>query len=96
MLAELQRKVATSSRNYNDDFQKPRFGKNMAGEAVQLKEMTYHEVLLRMVELMFITARGVWIDKSLQTLTGDFIRRVEERFATKTGSGFVLSDWRRP
>ncbi|KUL87287.1 hypothetical protein ZTR_03300 [Talaromyces verruculosus] len=93
MLAELQKKSSYIIKKLNDDFQKPWFGKNTAGEAVQLKEMTYHEVLLRMVELMFITARGVWIDKSLQTLTGDFIRRVEERFATKTGSGFVLSDY---
>lgn len=93
MITELQKKSSYIIKKLNDDFQKPWFGKNTAGEAVQLKEMTYYEVLLRMTELMFISARGVWIDKSLQTLTGDFIRRVEERFATKISSGFILSDY---
>ncbi|KAE8554462.1 hypothetical protein EYB25_003001 [Talaromyces marneffei] len=92
MVAELEKRSAYIIKKLNADFQKPWFGKNTAGEAVQLKQMTYHEVVVRMVELMYISARGVWIDPSLQTLTGDFIRRVEERFATNTNNGFILSD----
>lgn len=93
MVAQLQKKSSWIIKKLNDDFQKVWFGKNTEGEAVLLKEMTYHEVLFRMVELMYISASGVWIDKSLQTLTGDFVRRVEERFATNIDSGFVLSDY---
>ncbi|KAK9235158.1 acyl transferase domain-containing protein [Lipomyces kononenkoae] len=93
MVATLQERSSYIIKKLNDDFQKVWFGKNTAGEAVLLKEMTYHEVVARMVELMYISARGVWIDKSWKTLTGDFIRRVEERFATSSGSGFVLSDY---
>ncbi len=68
-------------RRLNDDFQKPWFGRTISGRAVDLDEMTYGEVICRMVELMFIRHQGRWIDKSLAKLTGDFIRRVEQRFA---------------
>ncbi len=68
-------------RRLNDDFQKPWFGRTTSGRAVDLDEMTYGEVICRIVELMFIRHQGRWIDKSLAKLTGDFIRRVEQRFA---------------
>ncbi|KFY15817.1 hypothetical protein V492_01746 [Pseudogymnoascus sp. VKM F-4246] len=90
---ELERKSAYIIKKLNEDFQKVWFGRNTAGEAVLLKDMTYHEILVRMVELMYISDIGMWIDKSLQILTGDFIRRVEERFATSISSGFILSDY---
>ena len=72
-------------RNYiikklNDDFQKVWFGRNAAGTAVDLEDMTYAEVVHRMVDLMFVKHESRWIDDSLKRLTGDFIRRVEERF----------------
>lgn len=72
-------------RNYiiqklNDDFQKVWFGQNAAGNAVDLEDMTYAEVVHRMVDLMYVKHESRWIDDSLKRLTGDFIRRVEERF----------------
>ena len=72
-------------RNYiiqklNDDFQKVWFGRNAAGNAVDLEDMTYAEVVHRMVDLMYVKHESRWIDDSLKRLTGDFIRRVEERF----------------
>lgn len=92
-LAELKKKSGYIIKKLNQDFQKVWFGKNTAGDAVLLKEMTYYEVILRMIELMYISSSGLWIDKSLQLLTGDFIRRVEERFATSINSRFILSDY---
>ncbi|KAF4637609.1 hypothetical protein G7Y89_g486 [Cudoniella acicularis] len=92
-VAELEKKSSYIIKRLNEDFQKVWFGKNTAGEAVLLKEMTYREVLLRMIELMYISARGVWIDKSLQILTGDFIRRVEERFVKSIDSRSILPDY---
>ena len=67
-------------RRLNDDFQKPWFGRNASGKAVELHEMTYGEVIIRMVELMYIPKQKRWIDKSLARFTGDFIRYVEQRF----------------
>ncbi|KAI1106180.1 fatty acid synthase beta subunit [Jackrogersella minutella] len=69
-------------RKLNADFQKPWFGRTASGKAVDLEEMTYAEVVSRMVELMFIKHQKRWVDQSLARLTGDFIRYVEQRLAT--------------
>ena len=73
-------------KKLNDDFQKVWFGRNKAGETVDLEDMTYGEVVRRMVELDVRQAR-VSLDRqpSYDRLTGDFIRRVEERFTFSSG-----------
>ncbi|PWY85638.1 fatty acid synthase beta subunit [Aspergillus eucalypticola CBS 122712] len=85
-------------RNYiiqklNDDFQKVWFGRNAAGETVDLEDMTYTEVVHRMVDLMYVKHESRWIDESLKKLTGDFIRRVEERFTTTEGQPSLLQNY---
>ncbi|KAJ5275799.1 hypothetical protein N7524_001952 [Penicillium chrysogenum] len=85
-------------RNYiikklNDDFHKVWFGRNAAGETVDLEDMTYAEVVRRMVDLMYIKHESRWIDPSLKRLTGDFIRRVEERFTTAQGQASLLQSY---
>ncbi|MCJ1317053.1 beta subunit of fatty acid synthetase [Xylographa vitiligo] len=77
----------------NDDFQKVWFGRNEAGEVVDLEDMTYGEVVRRMVDLMYVKHESRWIDPSLQRLTGDFIRRVEERFTKKPGQPSLLQSY---
>ena len=69
----------------NDDFQKVWFGRNTAGETVDLEDMTYAEVVHRMVDLMYVKHQSRWIEVSLRNLTVDFIRRVEERFTVGSG-----------
>ncbi|KAL3448862.1 acyl transferase domain-containing protein [Aspergillus insuetus] len=85
-------------RNYiikklNDDFHKVWFGRNSAGETVDLEDMTYAEVVHRMVDLMYVKHESRWIDESLKKLTGDFIRRVEERFTTTEGRASLLQNY---
>lgn len=85
-------------RNYiikklNDDFQKVWFGRNAAGQAVDLEDMTYAEVVHRMVDLMYVKHESRWIDHSLKRLTGDFIRRVEERFTSADGKPSLLQSY---
>ncbi|KAJ6624064.1 fatty acid synthase [Mycena sp. CBHHK59/15] len=66
----------------NKDFSKPWFGWKKDGSvAKELGDMTYEEVVLRMVRLMFVSHEQRWVDISLRNLTGDWLRRVEERFA---------------
>jgi fatty acid synthase subunit beta len=77
---ELKKNREYIIKKLNDDFQKVWFGRNKAGETVDLEDMTYGEVVRRMVDLMYVKHESRWIDKSYETLTGDFIRRVEERF----------------
>ncbi|KAI9314935.1 fatty acid synthase [Dichotomocladium elegans] len=67
-------------KRLNADFQKVWFGKKKNGDVADLQEMTYTEVVYRMVELMYIKLEERWIDISLRNLVGDFLRRVEERF----------------
>ncbi|BDD63834.1 beta subunit of fatty acid synthetase [Monascus purpureus] len=92
-LPELKKLRGYIIKKLNDDFQKVWFGRNAAGEAVDLEEMTYAEVVHRMVELMYVKAEARWIDDSLKRLTGDFIRRIEERFTTAEGQPSLLQNY---
>jgi len=72
----------------NRDFAKPWFGwKKNGSVARDLGDMTYEEVFLRMVRLMYVAHQNRWIDISLRNLTGEWLRRVEERFAGVNGGG---------
>ncbi|KAJ4305320.1 beta subunit of fatty acid synthetase [Kalmusia sp. IMI 367209] len=73
----------------NNDFQKVWFGQNKHGESVDLEDMTYAEVVQRMVDLMYVKHQSRWIDQSLKRLTGDFIRRVEERFSKSNSESLI-------
>lgn len=90
---ELKKQREYIIKKLNDDFQKVWFGRNEAGEVVDLEDMTYGEVIMRMVDLMYVKHESRWIDPSLQRLTGDFIRRVEERFTKKPGQISVLQSY---
>ncbi|KAF8577776.1 fatty acid synthase [Ramaria rubella] len=66
----------------NKDFSKPWFGEKKDGTVVyDLGDMTYEEVTLRLLRLMFVSHQSRWIDITLRNLMGDWLRRVEERFA---------------
>lgn len=62
----------------NADFAKPWFGRDSKGQVVDLEEMTYLDVLMRLVGLMHI-AQTRWIDESYVDLTMTVARRWLER-----------------
>lgn len=80
-------------KKLNADFQKVWFGCNKAGDAVDLEDMTYGEVVRRMVDLMYVRHEARWIDPSFIRLTGDFIHRVEERFTSTPGQPSRLQSY---
>lgn len=92
-VAELKKNRTHIIKKLNDDFQKVWFGKNSAGETCDLDEMTYGEILRRLVELMYVEHQSRWIDPTFRKFTGDFIRRVEERFTSVSGNAYVLQDY---
>lgn len=92
-IAELKKNRSYIIKKLNDDFQKVWFGKNSAGETCDLDEMTYGEILRRLVELMYVKHQSRWIDPTFRKFTGDFIKRVEERFTSVTGNAYVLQDY---
>jgi len=49
--------------------------------------MTYEETVLRLIRLMYVAHEDRWLDLSLYNLTGDWLRRVEERFAGINSGG---------
>lgn len=78
-------------KRLNADFQKVWFGKKKNGDVVDLQEMTYVEVVNRMIELMYIKHEHRWIDITLRNLVGDFLRRIEERFSEKEATSTLQS-----
>ncbi|KAF4203473.1 hypothetical protein CNMCM8927_008618 [Aspergillus lentulus] len=67
-------------RKLNEDFAKPWFGRNHEGEVVDLAQMTYLEILHRLVDLMYVPQKKCWIDPSYSVLVRDFVARTLERF----------------
>ncbi|TPX39930.1 hypothetical protein SeMB42_g06180 [Synchytrium endobioticum] len=76
----------------NADYQKPYFGRKADGRVADLHEMTYKEVAERMVELMYIRHQNRWLDVSLRNLTGDFLRRTEERFSVDEAPSMIQTN----
>ncbi|KDN47732.1 hypothetical protein K437DRAFT_273590 [Tilletiaria anomala UBC 951] len=76
----------------NADFQKPWFPQHLDGKPAQgVEEMTYEEVIRRMLRLLYISRCNRWVDPSLRNLMGDWLRRVEERFAGIETAGKKVS-----
>jgi fatty acid synthase subunit beta len=92
-IPELKKMREYIIQKLNDDFQKVWFGRNTAGESVDLEDMTYIEVVQRMVDLMYIKHESRWIEVSLRNLTVDFMRRVEERFSAGKGKASVIQSY---
>ncbi|THH15787.1 hypothetical protein EW146_g4747 [Bondarzewia mesenterica] len=75
-------------KKLNKDYAKPWFGWKKDGSVVEdIGDMTYEETVLRLVRLMYVAHQERWIDLSLRNMTGDWLRRVEERFAGVNGGG---------
>ena len=65
----------------NRNFAKPWFAQKKDGTVVKdLGDLTYEEMVVRLVCLMYVKRQSRWIDISLRNLLGDRLRRVEERF----------------
>lgn len=92
-VAELKKSREYIIEKLNDDFQKVWFGCNKAGKAVDLEDMTYAEVVRRLVDLLYVKHQSRWIDPSFKRLTGDFIHRVEERFTATAGKPSLLQSY---
>jgi fatty acid synthase subunit beta len=70
-------------KRLNADFAKPWFGQNSKGEPVEVSEMTYIEVLRRLVSLMYVAHQSRWIAPSYVKLVMDFAARTLERLPAK-------------
>jgi fatty acid synthase subunit beta len=78
-VAELKKNRNGIIDRLNRDFQKPWFAVDWSGQNVELEDMTYLEVLHRMVSLMYVRHEQRWIDPSYMQFAKDFIPRVLDR-----------------
>ncbi|KAG7402813.1 Fatty acid synthase subunit beta [Fusarium oxysporum f. sp. rapae] len=92
-VTELNRNKDYIIKKLNDDYQKVWFGRNKEGNAVDLADMTYAEVLRRLVELLYIGHQSRWIHRSYAFLVGDYIHRLEERLASTPGKASLLQSY---
>ncbi|ETV97148.1 holo-[acyl-carrier-protein] synthase [Aphanomyces invadans] len=67
----------------NADFQKPYFGRTVSGKVVDVEQMTYLDVISRLVSLMYVTSSKRWIDATFMSRVFAFLQRTEQRFLTK-------------
>ena len=91
-VAELQKNRAWILQRLNDDFAKPWFGKSSSGALVDVPEMTYAEILTRLVDLMYVTHQKRWIDESYLQLVFDVAWRMAERLSYEEIDVSTLQD----
>ncbi|KAJ2814210.1 fatty acid synthase alpha subunit Lsd1 [Coemansia furcata] len=77
----LARKDEIISR-LNSGYFRPWFGRKADGGIAYLEDMTYAEVISRLVELMYVKHQQRWIHDSYCRLVFDFISRAECRLGT--------------
>lgn len=68
------------------DYAKPWFPVNARAELVHVHEMTYHEILQRLLCLLYVSRQRRWIDVSYSKLVQDYLSLATARF----GSAEVL------
>ncbi|KAJ2872364.1 fatty acid synthase alpha subunit Lsd1 [Coemansia aciculifera] len=66
----------------NSDYFRPWFGLKADGRVVDLEEMTYAEVISRLVELMYVKHQQRWFHESYRRVVLDFVVRAERRLGT--------------
>ncbi|KAJ2909900.1 fatty acid synthase alpha subunit Lsd1, partial [Coemansia aciculifera] len=66
----------------NSDYCRPWFGCKADGRVADLEDMTYAEVISRLVELMYVKHQQRWIHESYRRLVFDFVARTERRLGT--------------
>ncbi|KAJ2742311.1 fatty acid synthase alpha subunit Lsd1, partial [Coemansia sp. BCRC 34301] len=76
----------------NSDYCRPWFGCKADGHVVDLEDMTYAEVIGRLVELMYVKSQQRWIHKSYRQLVFDFVVRAECRLGFDLPEMSMVSD----
>ncbi|KAJ2057394.1 fatty acid synthase alpha subunit Lsd1 [Coemansia sp. S146] len=76
----------------NSDYLRPWFGRKSDGRVVDLEEMTYAEVINRLVELMYVKHQQRWVHESYRRLAYEFVARAERRLGTDLPEMSIMPD----
>ncbi|KAL2432422.1 Fatty acid synthase subunit beta [Exophiala dermatitidis] len=66
----------------NADFQKVWFARTDGNDAAELADMTYTQVVSRLLELTYLASSQRWIDPSYKTLMQDWLTHLDRCFAS--------------
>ncbi|OLY81869.1 Fatty acid synthase subunit beta [Smittium mucronatum] len=91
MFSELQKKKDYIISRINEDYQKPYFGRSKDGSILDLEDMTYSEVVNRLIQLFYLNKIHKWVDPTYKEILGDFLTRIEERFSDKSHEPILKS-----
>ncbi|KAJ2731707.1 fatty acid synthase alpha subunit Lsd1 [Coemansia sp. BCRC 34962] len=76
----------------NSDYFRPWFGRKADGSVVDLEEMTYAEVIGRLIELMYVKHQQRWVHESYRQVVLDFVARAECRLSTDVSKISTMPD----
>ncbi|KAJ2732821.1 fatty acid synthase alpha subunit Lsd1 [Coemansia sp. BCRC 34962] len=76
----------------NSDYLRPWFGRKAYGRVVDLEEMTYAEVIGRLVELTYVKHQKRWVHESYRRLVFEFVARAERRLGTDLPEMSIMPD----
>ncbi|KAL8661117.1 MAG: hypothetical protein Q9202_005879 [Teloschistes flavicans] len=93
-LMELQTRRIEIVERLNKDYQRPWFAVNARGESVDVEDLTYMELIQRLVHLVYVQHQERWVDMSYQRLVLDFTTRAEGRLGAS--AHFTLADLNDP
>ncbi|KAJ1741439.1 fatty acid synthase alpha subunit Lsd1 [Coemansia sp. RSA 1086] len=79
----LQARKAEVIYRLNSDFMRPWFGKKADGQAADLEDMTYMEIIDRLVSLMYVARQRRWIHPSYRNFVAKFAERAAMRLYSK-------------
>ncbi|KAJ2395680.1 fatty acid synthase alpha subunit Lsd1, partial [Coemansia sp. RSA 2559] len=79
-LAVLRERKSEIIGRLNADYMRPWFGRKADGSIVDIHDMTYAEVIGRMVDLMYVAHQKRWTSTSYRRCVLEFIDRTERRF----------------
>lgn len=95
-LAELRSQKLDITDRLNKDYQRPWFAVNSQGESVEIEDMTYLELLHRLLELVHVRHPPRWVDDSYKALVADFAYRAWNRLQTASWDMALTGDLQEP
>ncbi|KAL8921407.1 MAG: hypothetical protein Q9208_005733 [Pyrenodesmia sp. 3 TL-2023] len=95
-LAELRSRKLDITDRLNKDYQRPWFAVNFQGESVEIEDLTYLELLHRLLELVHVRHQRRWVDESYKALVSDFAYRAWSRLQTASWDMALTGDLREP
>ncbi|OGM47233.1 hypothetical protein ABOM_004000 [Aspergillus bombycis] len=90
-IAYLEKNKKYIIERLNSDYAKPWFGRDSKANVVDISQMTYIDVLRRLVELMYVDHQKRWINASYTRFVQDIAFRTLERLAIGHGEAVSTS-----